>query len=173
MFDLEKAIAQWRRQMIAGGIKSNDDLNELEGHLRDDIDQEIRAGQVPQSAFQLALDRLGGAKELKNEFAKARRDYCQILKTLKEFFFGVRQGKLPPLELLTVGAQQALALAREEAPRLNHDFVGTEHVLLGVLKSESDIVAGVMRRLGLQSETIRAEIEKVIGPGLATRRVAS
>jgi ATP-dependent Clp protease ATP-binding subunit ClpC len=56
---------------------------------------------------------------------------------------------------------------------LNHDFIGTEHVLLGLLKSQSGIVPNVMGRLGVEFDSIRAEIEKVIGPGLPAHRVAA
>ncbi len=46
-------------------------------------------------------------------------------------------------------------------------------MLLGLLKSQSGIVSNVMRRLGVEFETIRAEIEKVIGPGMPAQRVAA
>jgi uncharacterized protein YoaH (UPF0181 family) len=44
MFDLEKAIANWRQQMMAVGVNKGEVLNELESHLRDDIEQEMRSG---------------------------------------------------------------------------------------------------------------------------------
>ena len=79
----------------------------------------------------------------------------------------------PALAQDAPAAQQTLEFARAEAPRLNHDFVGTEHVLLGLLRSQSGIVSVVMRRLGIEFDSIRAEIEKVIGPGMPAQRVAA
>ncbi len=44
MFNLEQAILQWRRQMLSAGIKTPEPLDELENHLRDDMEQKIRSG---------------------------------------------------------------------------------------------------------------------------------
>src|SRR6185312_6291551 len=65
----------------------------------------------------------------------------------------------------TPRAQQALALARKEADRLNHHFVGTEHVLLGLMKLGQGVAVNVLGKMGLNLETLRAEIEKQVGPG--------
>lgn len=70
MFDLEQVISEWRRQMVAGGIKELDDLNELESHLRDDLDQRVREGLSQRQAFEDAVQRLGQADMLKAEFKK-------------------------------------------------------------------------------------------------------
>ena len=65
----------------------------------------------------------------------------------------------------TSNAQETLTLAREEAPRLHHDFIGTEHVLLGLTKSPAGIVPKVMQKMGVDSENVRREIEKWVGLG--------
>ena len=44
MFNLDQAIVEWRRQMAAGGIRSPEVLDELESHLRDDVEQQMRLG---------------------------------------------------------------------------------------------------------------------------------
>jgi len=62
-------------------------------------------------------------------------------------------------------AQQALALARKEADRFNHNFVGTEHLLLGLIALNQGVAVNVMRKLGLELEAVRAEVEKQIGVG--------
>lgn len=173
MFDLERAIKEWRQQMTAAGVKTEEIVNELESHLRDDIEQELRSGFSLEQAFEIAAERIGGAHQLKGEFAKVNRTGGEILRRLKEFLMGTSANKLPPLSAFTPDAQQTLELARAEAPRLKHDFIGTEHVLLGLLKWQPGIVPNVMRRLGVGSETIRAEIEKMIGPGLTAHRVAA
>src|SRR6267154_3427870 len=52
MFDLDQAIAQWRRQMLAAGIKTPVTLDELESHLRDDVEQQVQSGWEVQPAFE-------------------------------------------------------------------------------------------------------------------------
>ena len=47
MPDLEKQISAWRAQMMSAGVKSSDVLNELEGHLREEIDEQVRNGLSP------------------------------------------------------------------------------------------------------------------------------
>ena len=71
MRDLEERIAEWRRQMSAGGIKTPALLDELESHLRDDVEQQVRLGSGVQQAFGAAVRRIGQASELKIEFASA------------------------------------------------------------------------------------------------------
>jgi hypothetical protein len=70
MFNLETAIAEWRRQMIAAGIKTPVPLEELENHLREDIEQRIRWGTTPEQAFALAVNQIGSGDKLKAEFGK-------------------------------------------------------------------------------------------------------
>ncbi len=70
MFDLEKSIAEWRRQMRAAGIKTAVPLEELELHLREDIDRLIKSGFGEKAAFELAARQLGQPPILKSEFKK-------------------------------------------------------------------------------------------------------
>jgi len=173
MFDLEKAIADWRQQMVAAGVKNGEVLNELESHLRDDIEQQMRTGLAPQRAFETAVERMGHGQALKREFEKMGVTKMDLLTKLKQFLLGPKHIASPDLNALTPLALQTLEFARAEAPRLNHDFIGTEHVLLGLLKSHSSIVPNVMHRLGVEFEIIRVEIEKIIGPGVPLPRVAA
>jgi hypothetical protein len=62
-------------------------------------------------------------------------------------------------------AQQALALARKEADRLNHNFLGTEHLLLGLIALGQGIAVNVLRKLGLDLETVRTEVKQQVGTG--------
>jgi hypothetical protein len=71
MFDLEKAICDWRQQWAAAGIKSSEILRELENHLREDIQIQMREGFDVQKAFENSVLRLGQASVIKAEFAKA------------------------------------------------------------------------------------------------------
>jgi len=70
MFNLEQAIAEWRRQMAAADVRISESLNELEAHLRDDVEHSIRSGLGAEQAFEGAVQRLGGPDVLRGEFAK-------------------------------------------------------------------------------------------------------
>jgi predicted dehydrogenase len=65
----------------------------------------------------------------------------------------------------TPRAQQVLALARKEADRFNHNFVGTEHVLLGLIKLGQGVAVNVLQKRGLDLEAVRMEVEKHVGVG--------
>ena len=71
MFDLEKEIKEWRERLTEGGIQSPAALDELEGHLRDDIARQTQAGVEASAAFETAVQRIGNAGELKSEFENA------------------------------------------------------------------------------------------------------
>src|SRR5215467_5349864 len=73
MFNLEQAILDWRRQMAARGIEAPGVLDELESHLRDDVEEQVRAGLGEQHAFDAAVQRIGESKTLKTEFHKVNR----------------------------------------------------------------------------------------------------
>src|SRR5579872_2143975 len=62
-------------------------------------------------------------------------------------------------------AKQVIKLAKKEAQRLNHNYLGTEHVLLGLLKLGQGIAVNVLRNLNLDYEAIRTEVEKIVGFG--------
>ena len=67
-------------------------------------------------------------------------------------------------------ARKVMALARKEAQRFNHDFIGTEHILLGLIQEGSGVAANVLKNLGVEINRIRAEIEKNVqsGPSMVT-----
>ena len=69
----------------------------------------------------------------------------------------------------TPRAQQVLALARKEADRFNHNYVGTEHLLLGLIKLGQGVAVNVLQRMGLDLDTVRLEVEKHVGTGPETK----
>jgi Clp amino terminal domain, pathogenicity island component len=172
MFNLEKAIVEWRRQMTVGGIRSPRLLDELESHLRDDMEQQILSGSDPQQAFEAAVQKIGRADALKCEFEKVGGWMWALVRKLKGFVAGDISTPFPPLNNFNTTARQTLEFARAEAPRFHHDFIGTEHVLLGLLKSEKGVVHNLLRRFGVDCESIRMEIEKVVGIGSAHESTA-
>jgi ATP-dependent Clp protease ATP-binding subunit ClpC len=62
-------------------------------------------------------------------------------------------------------AKQVIKLAKKEAQRLNHNYLGTEHVLLGLLKLGQGIAVNVLRNLNLDYEAVRSEVERLVGFG--------
>src|SRR5581483_3072200 len=72
---------------------------------------------------------------------------------------------------LTPRAKKVIELAVEEARRLNHNYIGTEHLLLGLVREGEGIAAGVLESLGVNLEKVRAQVIQVVsqsGPGVAT-----
>ena len=78
-----------------------------------------------------------------------------------------------PMNNFTPRAQQVLALARKEADRFNHNYVGTEHVLLGLIKLGQGVAVSVLQKMGLDLETVRAAVEKQVGTGQETKTPGS
>ncbi len=70
MFNLEKSIADWRKQMLAAGVKSPVPLEELEIHLREEIERQMRSGTEAQPAIEAAIQKMGRTDALKHEFQK-------------------------------------------------------------------------------------------------------
>src|SRR5476651_1125481 len=77
MFNLEQSIAEWRRQMLDAGIKTPIPLEELEIHLREDMEQQMRSGLSAQKAFEIAAQRIGQASLLRSEFKKSERTFMK------------------------------------------------------------------------------------------------
>jgi hypothetical protein len=272
MFNLDQAIADWRRQMSAAGIKSPDVLDELESHLREDLERRIGAGASAEQAFREAVIQVGTAEQLQPEFCKICRPHARLSrKTVRigcaaaAVFLLLTQGwylldsdvslaeRIPSLAwvvavALFVGAipylnelasglpglawrrgagktcslvllswicllylnvanithfpsgiflsnvgwslffaaaiagvvvsfgtepevlnlwsprvWQTFEVAAGEASRFRHSFIGTEHLLLGLMQAEGSSIPGVLGRMGVGCETVRAEIEKIVG----------
>src|ERR1044072_806360 len=73
----------------------------------------------------------------------------------------------------TPRAQQFLALARKETDPFNHNYVGTEHLLLGLIKLGQGVAVNVLQKMGLDLETVRMEVEKQVGSGPETKMVGN
>jgi ATP-dependent Clp protease ATP-binding subunit ClpA len=92
---------------------------------------------------------------------------------LESFWKKAKASPVPPITPVgpkpeaqfTPRAQQVLALSRKEADRLNHHFVGTEHLLLGLLHLGQGVAVTVLARLGVDLETARREVEKHVARG--------
>ncbi|MBR0238230.1 MAG: ATP-dependent Clp protease ATP-binding subunit [Thermoguttaceae bacterium] len=68
-------------------------------------------------------------------------------------------------ERFTDRARRVMQLANQEAQRFNHEYIGTEHILLGLIKEGSGVAANVLKNLGIDLRKIRLEVENVVNPG--------
>ncbi|EEF62679.1 permease prefix domain 1-containing protein [Pedosphaera parvula] len=110
MFNLDQAITEWRRQMVAGGIKSPEALEELESHLRDEVEQQMRLGASGQQAFEVAVQRIGQANALKEEFQKVGVSKTVLPRGVKTVLAVIFAGSILALNLSIKDELQALFL---------------------------------------------------------------
>ena len=71
-------------------------------------------------------------------------------------------------ERFTDRARRVLVLAQEEAKGLNHNFIGTEHILLGLIHEGEGVAAKALESLGISLEAVREKVEETIGPPSGT-----
>ena len=96
MFDLETSITEWRKQMLATGIKTPVPLDELEIHLREEIECQMNSGLDKQNAFEVSVQQIGQPKILDSEFKKSERTSMK-----KIGIFAVLIGAVIILRILT------------------------------------------------------------------------
>ncbi|MDD5459137.1 MAG: ATP-dependent Clp protease ATP-binding subunit, partial [Phycisphaerae bacterium] len=103
-----------------------------------------------------------GATVLKNLDVDIKKLRLEIEKLVKSGPDMVTMGKLPQ----TPRAKKVIEYAIEEARSLNHNYVGTEHILLGLLRESEGIAAQVLMNLGLKLENVRQEVLNLLGAGV-------
>src|SRR4030042_211503 len=103
-----------------------------------------------------------GAQVLKNLDVDSKKLRLEIEKMVKSGPDMVTMGKLPQ----TPRAKKGIEFAIEEARSLNHNYVGTEHILLGLLRESDGIAAQVLMGMGLKLEDIRQEVLNLLGAGV-------
>jgi ATP-dependent Clp protease ATP-binding subunit ClpC len=102
-----------------------------------------------------------GANVLKNLGIDLRKVRLEVEKLVKSGPEMVTMGKLPQ----TPRAKKVIEYAIEEARNLNHNYVGTEHLLLGLLREQDGVAAQVLLNLGLKLEEVREEVLNLLGAG--------
>ena len=102
-----------------------------------------------------------GANVLKNLDVDLRKVRLEVEKLVKSGPEMVTMGKLPQ----TPRAKKVIEYAIEEARTLNHNYVGTEHLLLGLLREHDGVAAQVLMNLGLKLEEVREEVLNLLGAG--------
>jgi len=103
-----------------------------------------------------------GANVLKNLDVDLRKVRLEVEKLVKSGPDMVTMGKLPQ----TPRAKKVIEYAIEEARALNHNYVGTEHLLLGLLREQDGVAAQVLMNLGLKLEDVRDEVLNLLGAGI-------
>lgn len=103
-----------------------------------------------------------GANVLRNLDVDVKKLRLEIEKLVKSGPDMVTMGKLPQ----TPRAKKVIEFAIEEARSLNHNYVGTEHILLGLLRETEGIAAQVLMNLGLKLEDVRQEVLNLLGAGV-------
>ena len=107
------------------------------------------------------------ANVLKNLDVDLRKIRLEVEKLVQSGPDMVTMGKLPQ----TPRAKKVIEYSMEEARNLNHNYVGTEHVLLGLLREQEGVAAQVLMNLGLKLEEVREEVLNLLGHGLETGEV--
>jgi len=102
-----------------------------------------------------------GANVLKNLDVDLRKVRLEVERLVKAGPEMVTMGKLPQ----TPRAKKVIEYAIEEARNLNHNYVGTEHLLLGLLREHDGVAAQVLRNLGLKLDEVREEVLNLLGAG--------
>src|SRR5215470_13160969 len=110
-----------------------------------------------------------GATVLKNLDIDLRKVRLEVEKLVKSGPDMVTMGKLPQ----TPRAKKVIEYAIEEARNLNHNYVGTEHLLLGLLREHDGVAAQVLMNLGLKLEEVREEVLNLLGAGVENEEPAS
>src|SRR5436309_14251276 len=77
----------------------------------------------------------------------------------------VRRGAWTMFERFTDRARHVVVLAQEEARMLNHNYIGTEHLLLGLLGEAEGVAARALESLGISLDAVRQQVEVIIGQG--------
>ena len=117
MFDLEQSITDWRNQMLAAGIKTPVPLEELEIHLREEIEQQMRSATEAQPVLEAAIQKIGRTDVLKNEFQKTN------LPTVEETRIKVIAGGVLTLLVGFIMLWAAVVQSRDVG-KMNYEAVG-------------------------------------------------
>jgi hypothetical protein len=129
MFYLEQAIADWRQQMLAAGIKTPVPLEELESHLCEEIERQVKSGMNEQTAFEISVRQIGQPKVLKDEFKKSEGT---LMKQIVKISIGI------------IGVLVGMALIMPAAAQCRHEGVMTRDDVVLYTFGMAMCFAGIM-----------------------------
>jgi hypothetical protein len=137
MFNLEQAIKDWRQRLLAAGVENPETLEELESHLREDIERQLRSGANEPGAFERAVRQMGSGRQLKTEFTKDNE--TRIMKRTLIIMAGI------------IGILVGLALVMPAVAQYRHDGAMTgEEVWLLFLGAVLTLGGGSAAFLGMR-----------------------
>ena len=152
-----RLLSSQEAMQLMSDVRLGVDLGLIE-EVQGDLLKELLVLQRPAN-LQLYTNRTLNALDRDRERARLFRQKLTQSKQAEEdrrmFMFG----------RFTERAQKVLVLAQEEARRFNHSYVGTEHLLLGLVREGDGIAAKVLLSLGVELNAVRQQIEKLIGKG--------
>jgi len=130
---------------------------------RDNKESEQEPGEEDTvSTLQPLLDDDDKVQELSQE----EKDFIQTLGVFSQQKLGaLSQDDRDRFDKFTVRARRALRFSGEEARRFQHNYIGTEHLLLGLVRENGGIAAAVLRNLGVEINKVRSAVEFILGRG--------
>lgn len=139
-------------QRVAVAVKYGELLKGLGDELIGHFVEEARAAGCSWS-------QIGGHLGVTKQAAQQRHRFAGV--------FGRRWGRADgrSFERFTEEARQVVVRAQEEARRLNHDYLGTEHLLLALLRDRHGAAGRALRKLGLSVQDVRSDVKRIIGLG--------
>ena len=146
---LEKAQAETQRALSEGSEGS------VQQKSQEDKESIEASGEENAASMRLPIK---DADDRIQELSQEENDFIQ---TLGRF----SQDDRDRYEKFTVRARRVLRFAREEAQRFHHNYIGTEHLLLGLVRENGGIAAAVLRNLGVELNKVRSAVEFIIGQG--------
>src|SRR6476660_2665630 len=162
---LDELISQTRAQtqsidpldLLAGAARRQQELTDVGEKLLDHFVQQARS-------VGCSWSQIGVSKQAAQQRHSALRSFIDKLVS------GVESAKGHAFKRFTSRARQAVVLGQEEARTLRHDYMGTEHLLLGLLAEGGGVAAQALQQAGITLDTVRAEVEETVGCGEATPR---
>jgi hypothetical protein len=146
--------------LLATAACQQQELSELGDKLLDHFVQEARGAGCSWSQIGTAL---GVSKQAAQQRHSALRSFIGKLVS------GAEPAMAEIGKRFTARAQQAVVLGQEEARMLGHDYLGTEHLLLGLLAEGEGVAAQALQQAGIALDAVRAEIVEVVGRGQEAR----
>jgi hypothetical protein len=141
--------------LLATAARRQQELADLGEQLLDHFVQEARAAGCTWS-------QIGEALGVSKQAAQQRHS---ALRSLIGRFVGGVESVTGPFKRFTVQARQVVVLGQEEARALGHDYMGTEHLLLGLLSEGGGVAVQVLQKAGIALDGVRAEIVEIVGHG--------
>ena len=166
---LDELISQTRARtpsldpldLLADAARRQQELADVGEKLLDHFVQQARATGCSWS-------RIGTALGVSKQAAQQRHSALRSL--IGKFVVGAESAVGHMFKRFTSAARQAVVLGQEEARTLRHNYMGTEHLLLGLLAEGGGVAAQALQRAGITLDAVRAEVEETVGCGQAMPR---